>query len=99
MLRLERVLLLDRVCGDPDDRDAGLGKGRMQAGEILGLDRASGRIGLGIEIENELLSFEVRERYGAAAVTRQAEIGRFAARCQVCRHMPLPSFRRFRTVW
>src|SRR5258708_15941034 len=99
VLRLERVLLLDRVCGDPDDRDAGLGKGRMQAGEILCLDRASGRIRLGVEIENELLSFEVRERYGAAAATPQAEIGRLVARREVCRHMPLPSFRRFRTVW
>src|SRR2546425_334845 len=99
VLRLECILLLDRVGGHTDDRGAGLGEGRMQPGEVLGLDRASGRIGLGIEIENELLSFEVRERYGAAAVTGQAEIGRLVARNEVCRHMPLPSFRRFPTVW
>src|SRR5258708_32246297 len=97
MLRLERILLLDRVCGDPDDRDAGLGKGRMQAGEILGLARASRRIRLGVEIENELLSFETPGRYGAAAGPRRAGNRRLVARLQACPHMPLPSFPPFRT--
>ena len=49
-----------------------------QPGEVLGLDGATGGIGLGIEVEDELAALEVRQRHLAAAIARQLEAGGLA---------------------
>jgi len=96
VLGLEGILFLDRVGRDPDDRDAGLGKGRLEAGKVFGFNGAARRVGLGVEIQDELLPLEVAELYGAATIPCKPEVRGLGALGGICRHVP--SFRRFPSV-
>src|SRR5215212_7720913 len=74
----------------------GSAEGGGELGEVLGFDGAAGSIGLGIEIEDELASLEVRKRHFAAAVVGKPEAGCLAANRDLCWHAP--SFRRFHRI-
>jgi len=50
----------------------------------------------GLEIDDKILSLEIRQGDGSAAVARQAERGGLGSGGELGRHMP--SFRLFRTV-
>ena len=69
-----------------------LAKARRRALKSIDLLGAAGRVGLGVEVEDELAPLEIGERYGTAAVARQLEVGRFLAHSRD----HVPSFRRFR---
>lgn len=86
----------DRIGGDTEDACIGLFKGGFESGKVDGFLGAAGRIGLGVEVENELPSLEIGQRYFASVATGQTEGRRLAAFDQNLRHMP--SFRRFQRV-
>ena len=74
-LVLNASCFLTGSADTPITATPGLGEGGAQAGKILGLDGAAGRVGLGIEIKDQFPVFEIGKRYGAAAVPREVEIG------------------------
>jgi hypothetical protein len=94
---LKGVLLFDGIGGYTDHGDAGFGEIGVEAGKILGLDGATGGVGLGVEVQDQLPAFEIGKRHRAPAITREAKIGSRGAFGKGLGHMP--SFRRFPTVW
>jgi hypothetical protein len=63
----------ERVGGDAEDRGVGAGKPRTQPGKIHGLAGAARRVSLGVEIQHQILSPEVRERHALPAAAGQFE--------------------------
>jgi hypothetical protein len=96
MFCLEGVLLFDGIGGYTDDGGPGLGEIGVEAGEILGLDGATGGVGLGIEEQDQFPAFEIGKRYRAAAVTGRRKSGAGAPSAGdwgIC--LPFVAFKRF----
>jgi len=80
----------------PRNRGAGLGEISAQPRESDRLLGAAGRIGLRIEIKDEIAPLEILQRDFAATVPWKREGRRLRTRNKFSAHMP--SFRRFRAV-
>jgi hypothetical protein len=78
--RQAEVALELLVGGDPVGGDAEHDRARLlelapRIPDPAGLRRAAGRVVLGIEVEDDRLALEGRERHGVAGVALQLEIG------------------------
>ena len=79
VLALERIQRFDRIGRDAEDVGPGAAELPFQPGVVDRFLGAAGRIGLGIEIQDQLAAGEIGQRGVAAAIAGQREIRRFLA--------------------